>query len=87
MTTLRKKIEALPLAHGRDCLMRDDVLSLIKEEMEGKVLVPVEPTDEMVEAASRHQGEINFYGEDVETGRVPPPDFKGAYKAMLEASQ
>ena len=39
---------------GDRVLYESDVIDLINEAMEGKVLVPVYPTTEMIEAAARH---------------------------------
>ena len=62
---------------GDRVLYEQQVIDLINTHMAGKVIVPVEPTDEMIEAFNLVDRNQYAYGNAAE--------FKGihAYKAML----
>ncbi len=84
MNNLIKAIEAM----DRDDLTsgcRDEFIQLINEEMECKVLVPVEPTTEMIEAAARHcYSHCESYGVADTSTRL---DAIRVYKVMLEKAK
>jgi len=94
MNNLIKAIEARaylcePSLATRDELKEADIwldaLHLINEAVEGKVLVPVYPTTEMIEAAARH-----CYAHEESYGVVETQtrlDAIRVYKVMLEKAK
>ena len=68
--------------HAEHVIPIDKVRKLLKDH----AIVPREPTDEMLEAASRHhecvQGDSSYCNSE-----IPESDCADIYKAMLEANE